>query len=768
MKPVKCRSFPSSMNTRQPHGYLVRTPRFLDTMHCGKCGFATSDVELFKRHMLDHTGSKLCCIYCEKAVLNKAELNAHLEEHIKSTLSCPHCGQRYMRKMNLLKHIEYVHSKNISQARKKVGGSKDPLVSNAFPSVQSAVHSMRPPVRVNVPAPSTPSVSLVKDGQKGRTMNTMLPISSKVVPDSVVHHNRALTVSLPEEISIPAGCLVELVEVKTVNGSKELKLRLVSQQENEAGMKDTRTTVQQNLTAGKTLASKFNPSNAVKSPNMGMCMVNRKLLETKMAAQQCSAVKPVSASKSLMSNQASKVKLTLKRTPEEVINLDSPTKVSKTVCNPVRERNEIVSTWSELVHDRAKATNVLLTHETRMLTSHLQSVIMGSSAYQQITDQSLKSIPDQCKSIHPSKADKIGRSVLDRLTTVKSESGMDYLKDTTGSKVKDTPTVMNTPAGVNQQGHKPISLNVPSGAAVRVTSSKVNLCQDSDTSRLSFPGTATGQRTVHASPSLNMPLVPQGARPRKELSERDTPKPEGFPVISSVFSLSEQQGNAEGTMQPLVMALRGIVMDKSSTTEKVTPNVNRTCGSVKVESKIELIQQQPSNTVAKLDKDDVMVEKTSSTQTDNCSHDPALKSENAEPVSDNVSDVSAFDVNRQYDISKFLTVSLTRVDERGIWMNTEKGPEPPAPQCDTPIPVRDAGRLMPLKVEQLVTWPRPNQPVVVLNHPKPRVPMQEPVNAVANTGIPEKAPKCQILRMRLCKVMGQKYEVTGCTVRFFQ
>uniref|UniRef100_A0A3Q3D8F4 C2H2-type domain-containing protein n=1 Tax=Hippocampus comes TaxID=109280 RepID=A0A3Q3D8F4_HIPCM len=742
------------MNTRQPHGYLVRTPKFLDTMHCGKCGFATSDVDLFKRHMLDHTGSKLFCIYCQKSVLNKAELNSHLEEHIKSTLSCPHCGQRYMRKMNLLKHIEYVHSKNISQALKKVGG-------------------------INVPALSTPSVSLVKDGQQGRTMNTMLPISSKVVPDSVVHHNRALTVSLPEEISIPAGCLVELVEVKTVNGSKELKLRLVSQQENEAGMKDTRTTVQQNLTAGKTLACKLNPPNAVKSPNMGMCVVNRKLLETKMAAQQCSAVKPVSASKSLMSNQASKVKLTLKRTSQEVINLDSPTKVSKTVCNPVRERNEIVSTWSELVHDRAKANNVLLTRETRMLTSHLQSVIMGSSAYQQITDQSLKSIPDQCKSIHPSKADKAGRSVLDRLTTVKSEPGMDYLKDNTGSKVKDTPKVMNTPAGVNQQGHKPTSLNVTSGAAVRVTPSKVNLCQESDTPHLSFPSTATGQRTVHASPSLKMPTVPcrsksdipvwpQVARPSKETSERDTPKPEGFPVISSVFSLSEQQGNTEGAMQPLVMALRGIVMDKSSTTEKVTPNVNRMCGSVKEESKIELIQQQPSNTVANVDKDDVMVEKTRSTQTDNCSHDPALKSENAEPVSANVSDVSAFDVNRQYDISKFLTVSLTRVDERGMCMNSEKGPKPPARQCDTPIPVRDAGRLMPLKVEQLVTWPCPNQPVVVLNHPKPRVPIQEPVNAVANTGIPEKAPKCQILKMRLCKVIGQKYEVTGCTVRFFQ
>ncbi|KAL7861066.1 hypothetical protein AOLI_G00174150 [Acnodon oligacanthus] len=45
-----------------------------------------------------------------------------------------------------------------------------------------------------------------------------------------IEHNRPLTVSCPEEITIPAGCLVELVEVKNVNGTRELELRLVPQQ----------------------------------------------------------------------------------------------------------------------------------------------------------------------------------------------------------------------------------------------------------------------------------------------------------------------------------------------------------------------------------------------------------------------------------------------------------------------------------------------------------------------------------------------------------
>ncbi|XP_041917534.1 uncharacterized protein LOC121681703 [Alosa sapidissima] len=45
-----------------------------------------------------------------------------------------------------------------------------------------------------------------------------------------IHHDRTLTVSYPEEVSIPPGSLVELVEVKTINGTQELQFRIVPQQ----------------------------------------------------------------------------------------------------------------------------------------------------------------------------------------------------------------------------------------------------------------------------------------------------------------------------------------------------------------------------------------------------------------------------------------------------------------------------------------------------------------------------------------------------------
>ncbi|XP_016300164.1 zinc finger protein 518B-like [Sinocyclocheilus anshuiensis] len=66
----------------------------------------------------------------------------------------------------------------------------------------------------------------------GSSAETSGPLSSVQVEllaplNQPIQHNKPLTVSCPEEINIPAGCLVELVEVKNVNGTQELELRLI-------------------------------------------------------------------------------------------------------------------------------------------------------------------------------------------------------------------------------------------------------------------------------------------------------------------------------------------------------------------------------------------------------------------------------------------------------------------------------------------------------------------------------------------------------------
>ncbi|CAG08312.1 unnamed protein product [Tetraodon nigroviridis] len=148
--------------------------------------------------------------------------------------------------------------------------------------------------------------------------------------------NRALTVPLPEEVSIPAGCSVELVEVKTVNGTKELKLRLISQQENKSVIKDSRTTVFQNVAPEEQLLPALNRANVLKSTSIGRSSAGRKSAETAAASVEHPGVF------SAPLNQRANNKIGLKRSNPKVINLDfktaTPHKVPR-ILNLVREGN---------------------------------------------------------------------------------------------------------------------------------------------------------------------------------------------------------------------------------------------------------------------------------------------------------------------------------------------------------------------------------------------------------------------------------------------
>ncbi|XP_077464963.1 uncharacterized protein znf518b [Stigmatopora argus] len=777
MKPVNCQRFPFYVPIRQPSDDMVLTPRFLDPKHCTKCDFSTVDVNLFKRHTYEHMASKPCCLYCQNVPLGR-------EEPLKSSLKCPHCGQSYARNLSLLKHIERVHSKNMNQGLKKAGANKDAQFFNAVPGVHRGQHSTQPAV---LPSLDTPAFSLgSKDVQEARSVNKILPFFSNAVSDNGIHPNRALTVSLPEEISIPAGCLVELVEVKTVNGSKELKLRLVSRHEKEAEMRASRTLAKQNGIESKTAASKLQPPNAVRSTNMGKSIPNKKPTAPKTAVPQSLATKPVSTATSLILNQAGKEKPTLKRTSQEVIDLETWTKVFKTVCHP--ETKEFPSLQSPSIYNRAKLPNVPT--ETSAFNSIKQPV--QNLAWRK-PDEKPKTNPE---STSPWTAKRTGTRL--EVLLERPPSVVCLNDNNSGPKIKVTPKVVSTPARGTLQIHKPASSKVISVVTVKALPPKVEPQPKTVTPRSSIPSQINDQRTFTSTSSTHIPVGsfhPESKIPAwspgvqvgvKQSSERDTPKPEGFPVISSVFSLSQEPENAQAAIQPLVMALRGIVMDAADTSapnvdDKDQLRVNPTYGSVKVESKEEVAQepvkveskeevaQEPPISALLHVKRDVKMEKSSSTQTDNGGPALDLKSEDAQNP---LEAPAVTDANRQHDIFKYVTVPLTRVDDArttGVPADVGHQPKPPHDVIHMRDPSSNlAVRLMPLKAGQPVMCPSLNQPVVVLNHPKPRRTVRHVLDTVPFAGTPAKAPKCQILKMRLGKVVGQKYEVTGCTVRFSQ
>lgn len=825
MKPVSYQSMPSSVNGGHPSLPLDCVLSTSNVMYCEKCGFASNDAAVFKKHMIEHMGTRFYCFYCNNVSFSEAELNAHLKQHTaKYPFKCPHCGQGYMRRLCLVKHIERLHSKGISQGPAKPGTTKIPhvSVSGALPSVPTAdPSSLRPAVRVTVPTPSAPAFRLGKDEQRVKTLDTNLSNATNgnaelLSPlNGLIQHNRALTVSLPEEVTIPAGCLVELVEVKTVNGSKELKLRLVSQQENESVIKDTRTTISQNTALGKPLSSTLNNPNMVKLGSLGMSTVNRKPYETKTVNVDRPAVVNVSQN---LPNEVSKDKSGLKRASQEIINLEChtviPNKVPKSILNPVREGNSgIKVTQREPMNHNAALPTVT---STNRLTNTMHPQNMGACVSQRAVDVRKNLIPEHSNSIPPRRASDIKNIPRDVSVAVKMEPREIRHKNSTASNIRKEAL------GLNQQSLKSASpsLSVPLAAAAQVRPPAILVCKD-NVANPSF----SVSRTLNESSSVKTPVLSKRAhskipawnqevRSNERAGEGDMPEPEGFPVISSVFSLSQQPEDVQGSIQPLVMALRGIVMDKSNSSGGATrdhikinsmeqvktapPSVGysvqvatkdgsftrdllltgRTSESVKVEEPDKGIQHTPAPT----HNHTHVKEEKNRPRDNNKSHTPDSKSstdqESVSKVAAHVDASVTADPLQQmakseHDVSsKFLTVSLKRV-EVGVWKKSRKGLKLRISKYKTQVPM---GRLtdctviypMPLKVDQLVKRPGPNQPVVVLNHPKPRVSVQGArADTLADTGAPEVVPKCQILKMRLSKVMGQKYEVMGCTVGVF-
>lgn len=826
MKPVSYQSTPSSVIGGHPAlDHVLSTS---NVMYCDICGFASTDAAVFKKHKIEHMGTRFYCFYCNNVSFSEAELNAHLKQHTaKYPFKCPHCGQGYMRRLCLVKHIERLHSKGINYGPAKPGMTKIPHVpvSSALPSVHTVDSSSnRPVVRVTVPTPSAPAFRLGKDEQRGKTVDTYISNATNgntelLSPvNGLSQHNRALTVSLPEEVTIPAGCLVELVEVKTVNGTKELKLRLVSQQGNESVIKDSRTTVYPNTALEKQLSSTLNHPNM----SMGMCTINRKQYETKMVNVERSTVVPVSIPKNLH-NQLSKDKSGLKRSSPEIINLEchtAPNKIPKSLVSLVRDGNNgIKVTQRDPVNHNTAPPTVPSTRVASRLTNTMHPENMGACVSQRAVDERRNLIPELSKSINPRRPGDMKSIPQDVSLAVKREPGDVCLKNSVTSKIKKEALGLNQPS---LQSASP-SLNVPSVAAAQVRSPAISVCKNNVTNpSFTVPRTLTESipfKTSVLSNRTNSKISAwnQDVRSNEKAGEGDAPEPEGFPVISSVFSLSQQPEDVQGPIQPLVMALRGIVMNKSNSSGSSTPDnvkiknstkeekkmstsgycaevprkdgsftgdlllTERTSESVRVEEHHKGTQHPPALT---LNHTHVKREKNSSTPTDHdsgsCPHVPK-SSTGEEPVSKNVAHIDSSRTadclqqmsKSEHDISsKYLTVSLKRV-QVGVWKKNKKGLKLRISKYKTQVPLGSPSDCtvihpMPLKVDQLVKRPGPNQPVVVLNHPKPRVSIQGAgADTLTDTGASEVVPKCQILKMRLSKVVGHKYEVMGCTVGVF-
>lgn len=800
MKPVSYQWMPSAVNGGHlPFDAVLGIP---NVVHCEKPGYSPLNVGGFKKHLDEHTGTSF---YRNRVSLREAEVNMHMKQPArKYPFSCPYCGQGYMRRLCLVKHIDRLHENGGISGNVKPGlMAKMPQVpvSGAFPTLSTADPSpLRPVVRVTVP-PSSSSLQLCKDDLKDKRLDAN---ASHVANSSVailpplnghVHHNRALTVSLPNEVSIPAGCMVELVEVKTVNGMKELKLRLISKEENESVIKDTRTTASYSTTQEKQLPSMLPSANMAKSLSFGTRAINRTLNEAStQSGERPPAVLPVRH----QPNQTNNNKVGLKRSSPGMITLERPSvppsKLPRSL-SPHQRNSGIKVSQRDTTNYCTPTSSVVPTMVVNRPTDSQPRQNLDTCVSQSAVEERRNSLQEQTRTMLPRRPSDI--KSIPRDAPVRLESRDGHLKGNgTSSSIR--------PPAPGQRRTSPVLVR---------RDKTVN-------QRFLLPRVLTGP------PSFQTSVLSNCTKPKKSTLKREVKSDErarelvakdikSFPVISSVFSLSQQPGDVQGPIQPLVMALRGIVMDESdspaSTTEDHAPSsdgggpgkemplpenpaevdskpetadlgllsTNGARESVKIEDSHKATQYDPpsSHSCVKTEKDE-----HGATGNNKCAPTPESNpSKDAECVSNASSNVISsataepvrkVEENDRNDInisSKFLTVSLKRV-QVGIWKKSKKGQAPQASKpkqqvCMDSLAKYAVLHLMPLSIDQVVKRPGPNQPVVVLNHPKPRASAHGAgADASAHTGTTEVVPKCQILKMRLSKVMGQKYEVKGCTV----
>lgn len=851
MKPATCQRMTSFLNNGQEELGLDSRLSASKVMHCNKCVFVSADSVAFRKHMLEHMASRYYCFYCNHVAYSETELHAHLKQHTTTyTHKCQYCGQGYMRRDYLENHIKRLHGKSVDQGLCKPAMTKIPHspVSSVLPRAPRGVapppapQPPPPPPRIQIKIPPTtlPPARVDKARQKGKTVDTNVSVA-KVEAELLsplnepIEHNRALTVSLPEEVTIPAGCLVELIEVKTVNGTKELKLRLLSQQENESVVKDSMNTVSQNTALGKTLSSAFNSSsNTAKLGSMGMCTTNRKLCETKTLNLESPAVVLTQAAKSIP-NPACKGPRGIKRTLQETINLNVerptvvPAKVAKSIPNPA-----------------TKGTcGIKITVQETQTPNAAHPTVVPARRPVPILNPANKGLCVPNRTLHETKKLTQGHSPSLSTRNVSYPKGRQNVQMAVKGEPKEISAKGNTTPGMKEQvvqndysGLNQRSVMSASSASsvltttnIQGTSSALSVCKDEVIAGEASLMPNTGYSTLAGLLSTKHPKVggrstltesktsawTQSGRGNERTFEGDMSEPKGFPVISSVFSLSQQPENSQWCVPPLVLALRGMGMCKGTSSVKTSSDHTKTlsgqkegkgtpanCGQVVIEGMSTTHESQ----VTQETSDILEIADPISKHTQNVTRNPSVIKDEEKgattkgnekcrkmscpkslpssvkqevfctitsptdvPVAEGLPWQLHSSGEEQNASSRFLTVCLKRV-RVGLWKPDKKRRKRNKVSKSKSLAraeTRGGSAALPpapLKVDQLVKQPGPNQPVVVLNHPKPQVLKRGAgANTCADTGPPEVVPKCQILKMRLSKVMGQKYEVVGCTVR---
>lgn len=228
--------------------------------YCDKCRFSTKDPLQYKKHTLQHEEIKFICSHCSYISYTKGEFQRHLVKHTGIfPYQCEYCDYGAIRNDYIVKHRRRVHERVGGRRPPKTVAKLEPRRTNT--SKQNTELLKPPNPRTAFPNKLSDQLSRFSlHTNKDKMHNIMLLPESKeyqkdvvCIPNKVtlsepnegsVFENQSvevevlspakepvqpgmpLTVVAPAELVVPANCLAQLMDVKVVNGTQQLVLKL--------------------------------------------------------------------------------------------------------------------------------------------------------------------------------------------------------------------------------------------------------------------------------------------------------------------------------------------------------------------------------------------------------------------------------------------------------------------------------------------------------------------------------------------------------------
>ncbi|XP_067386434.1 zinc finger protein 518B [Emydura macquarii macquarii] len=232
-----------------------------DKYYCDKCRFSTKDPLQYKKHVFQHEEIKFVCSHCNCVSYTKGEFQRHLVKHTGTfPYQCEYCEYGAVRHDYIVKHTRRVHetvtekgltnmaTKHVqkrsclpkpsilfSEKQKcdpKVPLQNEPsdLSSTTCSKIQDEITKtvcLSGDIECNVHTASVQHKTVLEPAEVNIYENQNVEVEVYSPKKEPVQPGMPLTVIAPSELVVPSNCLAQLLEIKVVNGTQQLVLKLI-------------------------------------------------------------------------------------------------------------------------------------------------------------------------------------------------------------------------------------------------------------------------------------------------------------------------------------------------------------------------------------------------------------------------------------------------------------------------------------------------------------------------------------------------------------